>query len=171
MLASLDSSMDEKYKPECITERFKAIFQEVPNANLHGYGYKIGLRMTRGPTNSCIDFHYDGVYASSTSQIPLNSPSEYKGGTLCFFVNDLLHKVPRTPGSLVQHPPHVLHGVTSVTDGVRKSLFIVDTTNGLGENGIVNVTSDHVVSFLAQRAETLASSINDCKMAGKTAKG
>lgn len=55
-------------------------------------------------------------------------------------------------GSLVQHPPHLLHGVTSVTEGVRKSLFIVDEKNGLGENGVTALSSDHLVSFLAKQA-------------------
>ena len=108
--------------------------------------------MTKGPTNSCIDFHTDNGLshprASSTSQIPLNPTSEYKGGQLCFFVNDHLHMVPRKAGSLVQHPPSVLHGVTSVTEGERKSLFILHVTNGLGEGGVVKLTSDHIDSFL-----------------------
>merc|ERR1719413_149549 len=109
--------------------------------------------MTCGPTNSCIDFHCDGGYATSTSQIPLNSETEYKGGKLCFFVNDRLHFISREPGSLVQHPPKVLHGVTSVTEGARKSLFIVDDVNGLGRpDEVINVKGDDVVSFLAARA-------------------
>ena len=106
--------------------------------------------MTKGPTNSCIDFHVDGGYATSTSQIPLNSTSEYKGGQLCFFVNDHLQMIPRVAGSLVQHPPNILHGVTSVTEGERKSLFIVDVNNGLGSGGVVTVTSDHIDSFLTE---------------------
>ena len=107
--------------------------------------------MTCGPTNSCIDFHCDGGYATSTSQIPLNSPSEYKGGKLCFFVNDQVHEIPRVPGSVVQHPPNVLHGVTSVTEGVRKSLFIVDRMNGLGHDGVITLTNEDIFCFLAQR--------------------
>jgi ubiquitin-large subunit ribosomal protein L40e len=113
---------------------------------------RIALRMTRGPTNSCINFHCDGGYATSTLQIPHNSCSEYKGGNLCFFYNNQVHMLPRTPGSLVQHPPKVLHGVTSVTQGARKSLFVVDGTNGLGQSEIVELTSDQVVSFFALRA-------------------
>eukprot|EP00985_Skeletonema_marinoi_P018867 scaffold10678_cov130-Skeletonema_marinoi.AAC.4 len=124
--------------------------QVSPNAR--GKGYKVALRATRGPTNSCIDFHCDGIYASSTSQMPLNSPTEYKGGHICFFVNDQLHFVPRPIGSLVQHPRNVLHGVTQVTEGMRKSLFIVDRDNGLGEGGVVVLSSDDVASFLAYRA-------------------
>jgi len=120
----------------------------------------VALRATRGPTNSCIDFHCDGIYASSTSQMPLNSPTEYKGGQICFFVNDQLHFVPRPIGSLVQHPRNVLHGVTQVTEGMRKSLFIVDRDNGLGEGGVVVLSSDDVASFLAYRALVAGRSVN-----------
>ena len=138
--------MDEEYKSTNITQKFRALYNQVNG----GYSQpKVALRMTRGPTNNCIDFHCDGGYAPSTSQIPLNSPSEYSGGQLCFFVNDQLQFVPRPRGSLVQHPPSVLHGVTAVTEGTRKSLFIVDQANGLGENGVVKLSSDDVVYFLA----------------------
>ena len=58
--------------------------------------------------------------------------------------------VPRKAGSLVQHPPNVLHGVTSVTEGERKSLFIVDVKNGLGSGGVVELTLDHIDSFLTE---------------------
>jgi len=144
--------LDDKYKSTSLNDKFEELFGQVPGAHTH-WGHKIALRMTKGPTNSCINFHCDGSYASSTSQIPLNAMSEYDGGTICFFMNDYLHMVPRVPGSLVQHPPNVLHGVTSVTRGTRKSLFIVDKSNGLGEGGVIKLTSDHISAFLAQRFE------------------
>ena len=148
ILASLDSSLDDKYNSTCLDDKFREIHGE------GGHRHKVALRMTKGPTNSCINFHCDGGYASLTCQIPLNATSEYDGGSLCFFVNDHLHLVPRIPGSLVQHKRAILDGVTSVTRGTRKSLFIVDYANGLGEGGVVELTSDHVVSFLAQRASS-----------------
>jgi len=150
-LAVLDDSLDDEYKSTNITKKFRALFEKVIGTRGSECRHKVALRMTRGPTNNCIDFHCDGGYATSTSQIPLNSPSEYSGGQLCFFVNDQLQFVPRPRGSLVQHPPSVLHGVTAVTEGTRKSLFIVDYQNGLGENGVVKLTSDDVVYFLAAR--------------------
>jgi hypothetical protein len=109
---------------------------------------QIALRMTRGPTNACIKFHCDGVYATSTSQIALNSPTEYEGGKLCFFVNDRFEFLSRPIGSLVQHPPKVLHAVTKLISGTRKSLFVVDKTNGLGYKGVVTVTQNQVDAFL-----------------------
>mmetsp|Transcript_35094 Transcript_35094/g.51607 ORF Transcript_35094/g.51607 Transcript_35094/m.51607 type:complete len:337 (+) Transcript_35094:129-1139(+) len=151
IMSELDTSLDDKYKFDRIYENLMTLFGQV-SPNSRGRRFKVALRATRGPTNSCIDFHCDGIYASSTSQIPLNSPAEYKGGQLCFFVNDQLHFVPRPIGSLVQHPPKVLHGVTQVTEGMRKSLFIVDESNGLGEGGVVVLSSEDIASFLAHRA-------------------
>ena len=116
IMSALDSSLEDKYKFSNVSEKFESLFHQVSHLpRSRGIGYKVALRATRGPTNSCIDFHCDGGYATSTSQIPLNSPAEYKGGQICFFVNDHLHFVPRPLGSLVQHPPNVLHGVTQVT--------------------------------------------------------
>lgn len=107
--------------------------------------------MTKGPTNACIAFHCDGGYASSTSQIALNPPTDYAGGQLCYFVNDKVHFLERPVGSLVQHPPFVLHGVTNLTSGTRKSLFIVDKENGLGEAGVLVADQKQVNDFLKTR--------------------
>lgn len=143
--------MDDRYKSSVLDEKFQEIFERVPD---HMGYYKIALRMTCGPTNSCINFHCDGRYATSTSQIPLNPTSEYEGGDIVFFRNDELSTVRRIPGSLVQHPPKVLHGVTSVVRGKRKSLFIVDEMNGLGEGGVIYLDQEHVRGFDTDAALT-----------------
>ena len=124
---------------------------------------KVALCMTRGPTNACIDFHCDGQYAT-TSQIALNDPSEYAGGRLVFYVNDVLHVLERPMGSLVQHPPKVLHGETCLTGGTRKSLFVVDKDNDLGEEVVViEVSSAHVDGFRRLKDPT----VSDCVVCGK----
>lgn len=51
------------------------------------------------------------------------------------------------------HPRKVLHAVTPLITGTRKSLFVVDTTNGLGENGVVEVSKAHVKAFLDAQAK------------------
>ncbi len=149
ILGSLDGEMNDAHQAHKVVRELEAAFRRVPGARGSA---KYALRMTKA-SNNCIDFHCDGGYATSTSQIPLNEPSEYKGGKLCYFVNDQLHFVPRTPGSLVQHPPRVLHGVTRVTEGTRKSFFIVDSNNGLGDKGVVKLQADTIISFLASMSE------------------
>eukprot|EP00928_Gymnodinium_smaydae_P011932 TRINITY_DN14361_c0_g1_i1.p1 TRINITY_DN14361_c0_g1~~TRINITY_DN14361_c0_g1_i1.p1 ORF type:complete len:383 (-),score=44.05 TRINITY_DN14361_c0_g1_i1:51-1199(-) len=130
---------------------FNDSFKEVPGTERSSS--KIALRMTRGPTNACINFHCDGGYATGTVQIALNDQSEYSGGRLLFFVNDQLHVLDRPAGSMCQHPRAVLHAVTPMSAGTRKSLFVVDTTNGLGEDGVVEVKASHVRAFQAAQAK------------------
>jgi hypothetical protein len=149
LMASIDDSMETNFQSQRVLEKLHAAFRNVPGV-ANDSRSKIALRMTRGPTNTCIDFHCDGGYATSTSQIPLNSADEYGGGRLCFFVNDTLHVLPRPAGSLTQHPPRVLHGVTAVTEGTRKSLFIVDESNGLGQTGVVGLIPEFMSSWQEQ---------------------
>lgn len=134
----------------------KQLWREIPRSAQHGSDSKIALRMTKGPTNACINFHCDGAYATGTVQIALNDQSEYSGGRLCFFVNDQLFMLDRPAGSVCQHPRRVLHAVTALIAGTRKSLFVVDVENGLGENGVVTITAEHVQEFLDAQAEKAA---------------
>ena len=129
-----------------ILEELHSQFKEIPGTDQSSA--KIALRMTRGPSDACIDFHCDGSYATGTVQIALNDSDEYQGGRLCFFVRDHLHVLERPAGSVCQHPPKVLHGVSALTEGTRKSLFMVDVSNGLGDGDVVEVTSAHVQSFI-----------------------
>jgi hypothetical protein len=117
---------------------------------------KIALRITKGPSNACINFHCDGSYASNTVQIALNGTTDYEGGRLCFFQcpdakypeGNLIILDERPAGSVCRHRRDVLHAVTALTSGTRKSLFVVDSSNGLGEYGVVHVKESDVQSFL-----------------------
>ena len=111
---------------------------------------KIVLRMTRGPTNACIDFHCDGDYARSSTQITLNSEEEYEGANLCFFVKDQLTILRRPRGSLSQHYPKVLHGVTTLLSGCRKSLFVLDDINGKYDKDVFLLSQMDISCFLAE---------------------
>jgi len=107
--------------------------------------------MTRGPTNACISFHCDGDYAHSTTQIALNPESEYEGGRLCFYSKGTgaLTVLSRKPGSCSHHTAKVLHGVTNLISGTRKSLFVLDNGNGLGERDVIDVTQEEMAAFVA----------------------
>ncbi len=109
---------------------------------------KFAFRLTRGPTNACIHFHCDGNYATRTVQVALNVPTEYDGAQLCFFTNDTLHVLERPLGSTCGHPAKTLHGVTRLVSGSRYSLFVVDASNGLGEDEVFNVDTTDVIRFM-----------------------
>ena len=123
------------------------LFHEIPGTS--SSTPRIALRMTKGPSNACINFHCDGNYATGTVQVALNGPEDYKGGRLCFYVNGCLHILQRPAGSVTQHPRSVLHGVSTLLEGTRKSLFVVDPTNALGGQDVVLVKDQHVEDFLA----------------------
>ena len=77
----------------------------------------------------------------------LNNRVEYSGGNLCFFVNDKVHVVDRPAGSMTKHPAKVLHAVTALKSGTRKSLFVVDESNGLGDGHVLQITNKNVEKF------------------------
>ncbi len=113
------------------------------------------LRTTKGPTGKCINFHVDGDAATKTVQIPLNEG--YTGGKLVFFVEDKIVAPPRAPGSVTIHSRDVLHGVTSVQQGVRNSFFIVSTFKGeaIQEEGVPTLKESVVIAY-NNRIETKA---------------
>ncbi|CAB9503039.1 Polyubiquitin (Fragment) [Seminavis robusta] len=130
----------EQWSPEQVLEKLY-------NTSPHIHQPKIALRMTKWPTNACINFHQDGRYATYTMQLALNDPEEYQGGKLCYFVNNRLHVLTRPAGSLVGHHREVLHAVTALTGGVRKSLFLTDYSNGLGEKDVIIASKTDVAAF------------------------
>lgn len=147
-LLAVDANGGEPFLAENVLEDLGHAFRQIPGTPTSSGASKIAMRMTRGPSKACINFHCDGGYATGTVQIALNDQTEYKGGRLCFFVNGVLHVLERPVGSVCQHPRGVLHAVTALTEGTRKSLFVVDQSNGLGERGVVEVTSGDVQAFL-----------------------
>jgi len=114
---------------------------------LHSNCCKFALRSTKGPLNNCIHFHVDGGYATKTIQIPLND--SYKGGKLCFFVNDKIVVPSRIPGSMTCHNRDVLHGVTSVQEGIRNSFFLVDVSNRGGN--VIDIKKETVEAYNSRK--------------------
>ena len=65
----------------------------------------------------------------------------------------------RQAGDITKHNYEVLHAVTRLISGTRYSLFVVDRSNGLGEDGIVEADLELVNSILAiMKHETALSS-------------
>lgn len=85
---------------------------------------KIKLRRVYG-NNSFIDFHKD--YANKTLKIPLNSHREYKGGDIIYLSNGRIHIPKQNLSSMTIHDNSIIHGVSPITEGIRYSLFILDS--------------------------------------------
>lgn len=76
-LAELLTALERRAKAHTYVRKLK---------RFHSQDGKIALRLTEGPTNSCISFHCDGDYATRTVQIALNDESEYRGGKTLLFL-------------------------------------------------------------------------------------
>merc|ERR1719357_1334049 len=104
---------------------------------------KIVIRRT-AQTKGCIPWHVDGPYSRSVVQYTLNDDKSFKGGRLCYYSDDIGLLVPRRPaGTLTVHFKE-MHAVSKCLNGVRYSLFVVDTSNGLGGNreNIITLTKE-----------------------------
>jgi len=75
---------------------------------------------------------------------------------------DRLECLERFAGSIVTHPKSVLHGVSRLTEGTRKSLFVVNQTNGLGEGKVVCVEQKDVDDFLRPANEITSDTPGTC---------
>lgn len=129
--------IDETHRPEKLIERLKS---------LHSKKSKFALRLTGGPTQACIKFHQDGGYATQTVQLSLNDRTTYNGGDLVWF-DDILHVVPRRAGTITRHARGLLHAVTAMHHGVRRSLFVVDDTNQMGARDVHRILPEEMDQF------------------------
>ena len=166
--AADDEDTDVMARATATTQDLLALFKGPPHARA-----KIAFRMTVGPTNACIPFHCDGPYATSTTQIALNSSKEYQGGRLvyCTFEGAFedafegakvesarvrLHVTERPAGTVTHHRPKIVHGVTRMVSGTRYSLFVLDDANGLGDKDVLDLARDshnfsRIMSFFCRR--------------------
>jgi ubiquitin len=79
-------------------------------------------------TNQCVPFHCD--YSKRTMQVALNAEHEYGGGKLTFATADGFMQPARPRGSATTHVNSLVHGVSTLTHGVRYGLFLCDTKGG-----------------------------------------
>jgi PKHD-type hydroxylase len=75
------------------------------------------------------DWHTDtGPYPFNTRKISitvqLSDPDDYEGGDLELMLGNNVSKMPKEKGCAVLFPSYILHRVTPVTKGIRKSLVL-----------------------------------------------
>ena len=88
-----------------------------------------GLQYTTYKKNQFYHDHLDLMYRSSNNavrklsfSVQLSDPDSYKGGDLLLKISNNPTSVKRTRGTVIFFPSYVLHEVTPVKQGVRKSL-------------------------------------------------
>tara|TARA_R110001592_G_scaffold332197_2_gene615439 strand:+ start:3458 stop:4090 length:633 start_codon:yes stop_codon:yes gene_type:complete len=99
------------------------------NFDLHSVRDNIQYTEYRGEEKGFYDWHLDiGSNQLSTRKISitvqLSDPSEYEGGNLELKPGEDAHHPSKTKGTVVVFPSYLLHRVTPVTKGLRKSLVL-----------------------------------------------
>jgi PKHD-type hydroxylase len=56
--------------------------------------------------------------------VQLSDPNDYEGGVLELNVGNTIVQMPKEKGCAVLFPSYILHRVTPVTKGIRKSLVL-----------------------------------------------
>jgi hypothetical protein len=145
-----------------------ALLGKIPETKTNLSKISITMRMTRGISNASVeDFHCNGAHNTGTVDLSLNKPEEYSGGRQCFFVNGHLHVLDHPLGSFSQYPGDVLQGLTALTEGTRKKIYVSNHNNRLNTvnsaRAFVKARSHHVQAFLVAYCAVQNSDTSDKK--------
>ena len=131
-----DTIRKSKVLPIIPSSDTKWIFQRLTdlatNCNNHSYhfdlsGFHEPLQLAEYNEEDFFDWHLDfGVGQSSTRKlsisIQLSDSDSYEGGNLQFRINNKVIDAPRAKGTAIIFPSFIMHRVTPITKGSRKSL-------------------------------------------------
>lgn len=101
-------------------------------ANFERYGFDVlgiyePLQLAEYKKDDFFQWHMDfGPGENSRRKlsltVQLSDPNTYEGGDLQFMINDKMVDAPRNKGAVVVFPSFVLHRVTPITSGCRRSI-------------------------------------------------
>ncbi len=90
-------------------------------------GFHQKLQLTQYSEGDFFDWHLDFGAAEISARklsvtVQLSDPDDYEGGDLEFMINQKTVKAPRDKGTIVVFPSFIMHRVTPITKGTRKSI-------------------------------------------------
>lgn len=103
------------------------VAQANQNYNFNLNGFYEPLQLAQYGEGDFFDWHLDfGAGASSIRKlsisIQLSKSEDYEGGDLEFRINSNIVKAPRTPGTAIIFPSFIMHRVSEITKGSRRSI-------------------------------------------------
>ena len=98
----------------------------------------------------CVAFHTD-THSQKTMQIALNDENDYQGGLLVFATSKGFITPRRVQGSYTIHNHKTVHGVTSITSGVRYGLFLCQTKIELDDDSMNDDENVQLTSALKKQ--------------------
>jgi len=99
--------------------------------DLRGFSENFQYTVYHGSEGGHYDWHVDhgplAVPRKLSMSVQLSDPSDYQGCDLQFCAGGDIEIAPRTRGTVVAFPSYVLHRVTPVISGTRRSLVVWTT--------------------------------------------
>jgi PKHD-type hydroxylase len=96
--------------------------------DLRGFSDPFQYTIYRDSDGGHYDWHVDQgptvVQRKLSITVQLSDPASYEGCDLLFRAGNKVETAPRTRGALIAFPSYVLHRVTPIVSGTRKSLVI-----------------------------------------------
>lgn len=97
--------------------------------DLYGFGEHMQYTFYKGGDNGHYTWHVDSGVLTDTPRklsvvLQLSDPSEYEGGDLEILNGPEITGIKKQKGLVTVFPSYVLHRVTPVTSGVRKTLVV-----------------------------------------------
>jgi PKHD-type hydroxylase len=118
-----------------IYDRMQAVIRTLNNKvwqfDISGFSEDFQYAVYQGSEGGHYDWHVDQADVSKVRKLSLSlqltDPSQYDGCDLQLRAAKNIHSAPRTRGTLIAFPSYVLHRVTPITRGVRKSVVVWTT--------------------------------------------
>jgi PKHD-type hydroxylase len=99
--------------------------------DLRGFAERFQYSVYRDSDGGHYNWHVDqgplAVRRKLSLTLQLTDPARYEGGDLQMHAGNQIETAPRDRGMLIAFPAYVLHRVTPVTSGTRKSVVIWTT--------------------------------------------
>jgi len=109
----------------------RALNDKVWQFDLSGFSEDFQYTIYQGSERGHYDWHVDqGDLAKRRKlslSLQLSDPSQYEGCELQLHASNSIEVAPKTRGTLIAFPSYVLHRVTPITRGVRKSIVVWST--------------------------------------------
>jgi PKHD-type hydroxylase len=122
---------ETKWLYERVQQIAAALNNQVYQFDLRGFSEQFQYTVYRDCEGGHYTWHVDQgpltIQRKLSFTLQLTDPSSYEGGELQFFASHEIETAPKERGAMVAFPAYVLHRVTPVTSGTRKSVVIWTT--------------------------------------------
>jgi len=129
--AWIERNADTQWLFERMQGVAQSLNEQTYQYDLRGFSENFQYTVYHGSEGGHYDWHVDhgplAVPRKLSMTVQLSDPSDYQGCDLQFCAGGAIEIAPRARGTVIAFPSYVLHRVTPVISGTRKSLVVWTT--------------------------------------------